>query len=123
MTMNRQQRRKEARKLVYTNEQIITHRRTHPMGEITFQKGYQEGWQAACDFAMKTCYAAAVLAMHDIAGYGLKRNRRLLRKMDSYVVNTLDKDEAIEEALQKAGVWINFRATFDDERIQEATKE
>ena len=119
MTMTRQQRRKEARKLVYTNEQIIAHRRTHPMGEVTFQKGYAEGWQAACEFCMKTCYAAAALAMHDIEGYGMKRNRRMLRKMDSYVVNTLDKDEAIEEALQKAGVWINFRAVFDDERIQD----
>ena len=118
MTMNRQQRRKEARKLVYTNEQIITHRRTHPMGEVTFQKGYQEGWQAACDFCMKTCYAGAVMALHDLEGYGQKRNTRFLRN----IVNTLDKDETIEEALQTAGVWINFRAPFEDERIQEVNE-
>lgn len=122
MAMNRQQRRKETRKLVYTNEQINAHRRTHPMGEVTFQKGYQEGWQAACDFVMKTCYAGSVMALHDLEGYGQKRNTRFLRKMDSYIVNTLDKDEVIEDALQKAGVWINFRAPFDDERIQEVEK-
>ena len=118
--MYRQQRRKEARRIVYTNEQIINHRRTHPMGEVTFQKGYAEGWDAACNFAMRTCYAGAVLALHDLEGYGKKRNTRFLRRMDGYIVNTLDKDEVIEEALQKAGVWINFHAPFDDERVQEA---
>ena len=69
---------------------------------------------------MKTCYAASTLALHDLEGYGTKRNRRFLRKMDGYVTDTLTSEEIIDEALQKAGVSINFRAPFDDERIQEA---
>lgn len=123
MTMTRQQQRQQERLEKKLAEKVAAFRKSSPMAEEVFRQGYNEGWKAACDFCMKTCYAAASLAMHDLEGYGLKRNRRMLRKMDSYVVNTLDKDEAIEEALQKAGVYINFRAPFDDERIQEVPKE
>ena len=56
--------------------------------------------------------------MHDLEGYGFKRNRRFLRKMDDYVVNTLSKEEIVDEALQKAGVYIDFKEPF--ERVVDA---
>lgn len=122
MTMTRQQRRKLEREKQALLRKGKAFREASPMAEEVHRQGYEEGWKAACDFCMKVCYAASTLALHDLEGYGTKRNTRFLRKMDSYVVNTLDKDEAIEEALQKAGVWINFRAAFDEDRVQEAGK-
>lgn len=92
------------------------------MAEAVHQQGYEEGWKAACDFCMKTCYAASVLALHDLEGYGTKRNTRFLRLMDSHVTNTLSSEEIMDDALQKAGVAINFKAPFTEERIQEVEK-
>lgn len=108
--MNRQQRREQARALraqpVYT-----------PTTDAARQQGYADDWKAACDFAMKTCYAASVMALHDLEGYGKIRNKRFLRAMDAYVVNTLTSEDAINAALDKAGVKIMFREVFPEERI------
>lgn len=122
MTMTRQQRRKLERDTLKKLSDLNAYRKANPMAEAVHYQGYEEGWKAACDFCMKTCYAASTLALHDLEGYGKKRNRRFLRKMDGYVTDTLTSEEIIDEALQKAGVSINFRAPFDDERIQEASK-
>lgn len=86
--------------------------------EQAAQDGYKQGWKAACDYSMRVCYAASVLALHDLEGYGQRRNVRFLRRMDSIVTNTLSSDEAIEQALERAGVEINFREPL--ERVMEA---
>lgn len=79
--------------------------------------GYKAGWKDACDFCMKVCYAASVRALHDLEGYGTKRNTRFLRQMDSHVINTMTSEEAIDAALEEAGVHINFREPFPEDRI------
>ncbi len=122
MDMTRQQRRAQERVTQKLNEKIGAFRQSNLMAEAVYQQGYEEGWKAACDFCMKTCYSASVLALHDLEGYGTKRNTRFLRLMDSHVTNTLSSEEIMDDALQKAGVAINFRAPFEEERIQEAEK-
>lgn len=120
MTMTRQQLRQQERMEKKIAEKVAAFRATNPMAETTYQQGFNAGWEAAAKFVIKDCYAAAALAMHDLKGYSTVRNRRLLKRMDYYVVNRLTTEEIIDEALQKAGVEINFAEPF--ERVQEVTK-
>lgn len=117
--MTRQQRRAEERAKQKITQAVGSLRATNPLAEEAHKMGYSEGWHAALTFAMKTCYAASVLALHDLEGYGMTRNARFLRAMDEYVTTALTSEELIDEALEKAGVRISFRDTFTDERIQE----
>lgn len=118
MTMTRQQRRLMERAERILKDKINAFRRTNPLAEETYKAGYAEGWAAACDFTMKSYFAAAVLAMHDLEGYSTVRNTRMLRAMESYVVNALTTEELMDEALARAGVSIDFREPFPDDRIQ-----
>ncbi len=120
--MNRQQRRTQERIEQKLKNKVEAFRLSTPLTEETHRQGYEAGWHAACDYAMKTCYAAAVLALHELEGYSTVRNTRFLRLMDSYVTNTLTSEEIMDDALQKAGVAICFREPFPEERIQEIEK-
>lgn len=116
---SRQQRRAQERAEKTICDRITAFRRANPLAEKTYKQGYDQGWHDACGFAIKTCYAAAILALHELEGYGARRNTRFLQKMDSFVTNTLTSGEIIEEALAKAGVQLDFRETFPEDRIQE----
>jgi hypothetical protein len=122
MTMTRQQRRKLERELVKKASDLNAYRKANPMAEAVHYQGYEEGWKAACDFCMKVCYASSVKALHDLEGYGAKRNTRFLRKMDWYVTNAMTSEEAIEEAFSNGGVAISFREPFEEDRVQEVKK-
>ncbi len=117
--MNRQQRRAHERIEQKLKDKVGAFRLSSPMAEETHRQGYEAGWHAACNYAMKTCYAASVMALHDLEGYGTKRNARFLRLMDGYVTNTLTSEEALDDALQKAGVAICFREPFPEDRVKE----
>lgn len=117
--MNRQQRRAEERAAQKLRNRVSAFRSTNPMAEATYQNGYTDGVRSACDYAMKTCYAAACLALHDLEGYGRVRNTRFLRLLDDYVVNSMTSDEILDDALEKCGVRINFKEAFSDDRITE----
>ena len=120
MSMTRQQRRAQERAMKKLKDKGDAFRTVSPMAEEVHRQGYEEGWQAGLTFAIKTCYAASVLALHDLEGYGRKRNTRFLRAMDEYITNALTTEDIIDEALKKAGVQINFKESFSDERVQEA---
>ena len=117
--MTRQQRRQQERAKQSITRAVDSLRATNPLAEEAYKQGYAEGWRAALASAMKTCYAASILALHDLEGYGSKRNTRFLRAMDEYVTTALTSEEIIDEAIEKAGVRISFRDTFTDERVQE----
>ena len=122
MTMTRQQRRKQEREKEALLRKGNAFRKSNPMAEEVHRQGYEEGWKAACNFCMKICYAASTLALHDLEGYSTKRNTRFLRLMDGYVTNTLTSEDLIDEALAKGGVAINFKAPFEEERVEEIGK-
>lgn len=119
--MTRQQRRAEERAKQHIIRAVEALRATNPLAEEAYQMGRADGWHDALTFAMKTCYAASVLALHDLHGFGMKRNTRFLRAMDEYVTTALTSEEIIDEALEKAGVKISFRETFTEDRVQEVT--
>lgn len=83
-------------------------------------RSYREGWKDACAYCMRVCYAASVMALHELEGYHTKRNTRFLRLMDDKVTNALSSDEAIDEAYRVAGVRICFGEVMTDERITPA---
>lgn len=118
MYTTRQQRRKAERAQDALLRKVAAFRKASPMAEEVYHQGYEEGWKAACRFCMKTCYAASVLALRQLEKYGHKRNRRFLRLMDDIVCNSLSSEEIIDEALQKAGVAINFSEPFN--RVEDA---
>lgn len=119
--MNRQQRRQQERLAKTIADKIAIFRKTNPLAEETYHAGYEAGWHAACDFCMKTCYAAAALTLRDLEKYGPKRNTRFLQRMDEYVTTALTSEEIIDEALEKAGVKICFREVFTEDRVQEVS--
>lgn len=120
--MTRQQLRAQGRALDKQRRRIDAFCAKNPLAEETYQYAYRRAWSDACNFAMKSCYAGAVLALHDIEGYGTQRNARFLRLMDRYITESLSSEEIIDEALQKAGVAIDFREAFEDDRVQEVQK-
>lgn len=120
MTMTRQQLRQQERLEKKLAEKVEAFRKTSPMAEATFQAGWKEGWQAAMEFFMKTCYASSIRALHELEGYGRIRNQRFLRQMDYHIINTMTCEEAIDAALLEGGVELKFKEAFPEDRIQEA---
>ena len=111
--MTRQQSRQEARQQAKLDAKVKAACKTNPMMQAAYTAGYNDGAQFAVRCTIKDCYAAALLAMRDLGGYGEKRGKRLLRKIDEIVVNRLTTEDLMDEALQKVGVRINFRDPFD----------
>lgn len=120
--MNRQQRHKQERAEQKLKIKVEAFRQSNPLAEAAYQQGYNEGWTAALHASMKMYFAAAVLALHDLEGYGEKRNVRFLRLMERYATNALTSEEIIDDALIKDGVELKFDEPFEEDRIQEAEK-
>lgn len=85
-----------------------------------FDKGWKEGFNCATSPVLKTIYAAACLVLHELEGYGAKRCKRFLQRLDDTVINALTSAETIDEVWQKIGLELEFHESFD--RIQEADK-
>lgn len=128
--MNRQQRRKQQKSLPKymrgTAEQrkaaLFKNGITIADLEKAEKDGYERGWQQGCEYATHTCYAATLRTTRGLLKFGKKRNERFMRQMDHRVVHTIDSQEAIDAAYQEAGLLIDFKAVFDDERIQGVPK-
>lgn len=76
-------------------------------------KAYNRGVNDGIDFAMRLCYAAALLGANDAFGFGHKRGNALLHAMDYHVVYSLTSDEAIDEVFRRMGLKINFKEPLD----------
>ena len=119
--MSRQQRRAQERAQEKAEKRISAFRAANPLAEYTYQEAYRKGRLEGINYAMKTCYAAAVLAARDMEGYGHKRSTRFLRRMDEHVTLSLSSEEIMDEAFERAGVRICFREPFPEDRIEEVT--
>ena len=118
--MRRQQMRREEREEKRIREMCEALRRTNPLAETLHQLARQEGWEDGVKWAYKVSFAAAIITLHRIEGYGAKRNVRFLREMYEEITQTLSSAEIIEEALKVGGVKLNFGATFGDEAVEES---
>lgn len=86
-------------------------------------KAYKRGQKSAIvvdsEFYLTTCYAAALLAVHEEFGFGHDRCLKMLGAMDRHVTYTITSDEIAQEVLDKLRIKLNFKGVLDDERIQE----
>lgn len=113
MTMTRQQSRQEARQQAKLDAKIKAACKTNPMMQAAYTAGYNEGSQFAVRCTIKDCYAAALLAIRKLEGYGEKRGKRFLRELDDIVVNRLTTEDLMDEVFRRFGIMIDFREPFD----------
>lgn len=112
-TPNRQQHRQNMRLKQKLEDKILAACKANPMTQAAYDMGYNQGLQRGCEFSLKDGYAAALLAMQDLGRYGKKRGRRLLKRIDWYVINRLTTEELVDEVLARIGVKIDFAEPFE----------
>lgn len=117
-TGSRQRDRQNQRLKQKLEEKILAACRANPMTKAAYDMGYNQGLQRGCEFSLKDGYAAALLAMQDLGRYGRKRGKRLLKRIDWYVINRLTTEELVDEVLARIGVKIDFAEPF--ERVVDA---
>ena len=81
-------------------------------------KAWKAGYTAASTGLVKGLYAAMMLSLHELHGFGHQRLTRVLRKADDYLVTVIDSQELIEKVWDDMG--IEFRVNEGIERIREA---
>jgi hypothetical protein len=85
-----------------------------------YAQGRKDAIDHVSEYVMKDCYAAFLLAAHEVYGFGHKRCLRLLRAADDRICNSLASDEAVAEVFKTLGVRISF---LDPKRIIDALEE
>ena len=85
-----------------------------------YAQGRKDAVDHVSEYVMKDCYAAFLMAAHDVYGFGHKRCMRLLRAADDRICNSLASDEAVAEVFKTLGVRISF---LDPQRIMDALEE
>ena len=111
--MTRQQRRAQEREEQRTADRVDAFRKTNPMGEEAYQAGYKAGFDAAVSFTFKVIYAAVILALKKLHGFGQLRASRVLIEVDNNVAHCLTTQELIDEVWEKAGLRLSFDEPFD----------
>lgn len=81
-------------------------------------KEYEQGYRAGEIEAIKTIYAALCLGAHEVAGFGHKRLKELLRATDRHVLESVTSEEIMDEVFAKFGLTLNFGDPFD--RVEDA---
>lgn len=117
MTGNRQYDRKRKRMLEEMETRIENACKADYLCQAAYNMGFNRGLQRGNEFALKDGYAAALLAASEVYRFGNKRNGRLLKAMDTIVVNRLTTEDLIDEVFRRFGIKIDFADPFD--RVQE----
>lgn len=82
-----------------------------------YDLGFEAGKHAAITFTFKTCYAAFIMALKREFKFGHERCRKALIAADDIVVESLSSEEAIDQAWEEVGLYLDFDDPFD--RIKE----
>lgn len=125
--MNRQQRRKQQKSAPKKNqfhklskqeriERIQQNGITISDLKNNYDTGFNNGYKTAGEDAIKACYAAMCLALHELYGFGEKRCRDVLKYVDDAVLYRITGEDMVKEVFDK----INLKIAFSDpiERIQ-----
>ncbi len=120
--MNRQQRRNAQRNQpAYKrmgHDQLMSALAKNGITPNDLQTAKQDGYKLGVESTMYTCYAAFCLVLDEEFSTDRETMIRVLQNVDDKVTFTLDSKEIIDEVLEKYGLKIEFRDSFD--RIQEA---
>lgn len=82
-----------------------------------FDDGYHAGYLTASDDIIKACYAGLCIALNELYGFGEKRMKDVLRKVDNLMITRITGEDMIQEVMDRFGFKIDFEDAFD--RIQE----
>lgn len=82
-----------------------------------YDDGFNAGYKLAGEDAVKACYAALCLALHELHGFGQKRCKDVLKAVDDAILYRLTGDDLIQDVFDKIGLTINFSDPM--ERIKE----
>jgi hypothetical protein len=83
-----------------------------------WHRGFTAGFEQGTPGTFKTCYAAVVLALHELHGFGQERCYAVLRRMDELILDYFTSQEIIDDVYKKIGLEMNFKEGVD--RIQYA---
>lgn len=82
-------------------------------------EAYSRGVREGIDSTMRTCYAAICLALHEMHGFGTKRCKDVLNRVDETITMTLTSQDAIQQVYDEMGLEIRFKEDIPGERVQE----
>ncbi len=123
---NRAQRREMMRQSTQKNKNLIAHYNTQQRIagliqngitkkdlEDAYNSGMEEGFRQAGMPIIKSCYAGICIALKEQFGFGKERCYRALKAVDEKIIFALNHQELTDEALEKAGIRIDFGQAFD----------
>ena len=83
------------------------------------EQGRQDGYKVGKEEALIICYAAFILAMHELYDFDRDQCMNALNLADEKVTYTLNSADAIKEVYDTMGLTLNFAAELPGERVQE----
>lgn len=83
------------------------------------EQGRKDGFDMGTENAIKTCYAAFCLALHELHGFDTEQCKAVLAAADDKVVYALNADELMDEMKRTLDLEMDFKAGLGEERISE----
>lgn len=84
------------------------------------ERSWNEGYKSGVDNGYQAAFAALCLALKEKHRFGKKRCVEVLRVADYHIINTLTTADLIREVYDKIGIYLDFNAALEDERVREA---
>ena len=91
----------------------ITIEDMHKAEEDAYSKGVKDGK----DGAVKTCFAAICLTIHELHGFGKERCSRVLNDVYDKLQFALTSQDAIQEVYDSIGLEIRFNADVTEDAV------
>ena len=82
-------------------------------------QGRKDGFNIGTENAVKTCYAALCLALHELHGFDTEQCKAVLTAVDDKVTYALNADELLDEMKRELDLEFDFKAGVGEERISE----
>lgn len=74
--------------------------------QVAYNEGYKAGVEESGQKIIHRYFAATMLALNDVCGFGQDRCLRVMQKIDQYIIECLTDDELVEKAQNKLKIEI-----------------
>lgn len=82
-------------------------------------QGRRDGYRIGKEETLIICYAAFILALHELHDFDSDKCREVLNLADEKVTYTLTSADAIREVYDEIGLTLNFGEDMPGERVQD----
>lgn len=69
---------------------------------------YRQGLRAGIDGTYEICFAAVVLALNDLHGFGRSRCQKVCERMQYYIINSLTTADMVRDAYKRMKLTFDF---------------